>query len=295
MNKKALGRGLHTLLPGRSPGTGTAAAFEPPVAPDAALSELPIDAIVPNPFQPRKHFDEHALEELAQSIRTDGMIQPLVVRRAGSRYELIAGERRWRASRLAGLAKVPVHVQELADDRMLEVALVENIQREDLNPMESSRAFHRLSEDLGLSHEEIGQRTGKDRATISNAIRLLQLPDDIQGLVEVGKLSPGHARALMKIQDSGDMRRLAEQSIELGWSVRELERVSAGARKSDAQPPAPVEKAQDPNVKAAVDDMERALGTRVRVIEKLRGKGRIEIEYYSQDDLNRIYSAIIGQ
>lgn len=295
MNKKALGRGLHTLLPGRMQGAGFAPAMEPLSTPQAEPAELAIDVIVPNPFQPRKHFDEHALEELAQSIRTDGLIQPLVVRRAGARYELIAGERRWRASRIAGLAKVPVHVQELPDDRMLEVALVENIQREDLNPMEASRAFHRLSEDLGLSHEEIGQRTGKDRATISNSIRLLQLPDDIQRFVEAGALSPGHARALMKVSDPDQMRKLAERTIEGGWSVRELERVSTETQKPSGNTPVVEDKPQDPNVRAAIDDMERALGTRVRVVEKLKGKGRIEIEYYSQDDLNRIYSAIVSQ
>ncbi len=300
MNKKALGRGLHTLLPGRSQsgsGTGFAPAMEPDATPgpQAPPTELGIDEIVPNPFQPRNHFEEQALQELAQSIRADGMIQPVVVRRVGRRYELIAGERRWRASRIAGLSKVPVHVQELADDRMLEVALVENIQREDLNPMEASRAFHRLSEDLGLSHEEIGQRTGKDRATISNSIRLLQLPEAIQAFVEGGKLSPGHARALMKIGDPERMLRLAERAIESGCSVRELERLSAETRRAEPKAPEPEEPKGDPNVKAAIDNMERALGTRVRVVEKLRGKGRIEIEYYSQDDLNRIYSAIVSQ
>ncbi len=288
MNKKALGRGLNTLLPPRPH-----APDPPPESPaPAAPIELAIDQIKPNPFQPRKRFDEATLNELAQSIQADGIIQPLVVRKAGGSYQLIAGERRWRAARLAGLQAVPVHIHEIADERMLEVALIENIQREDLDPIESALAFQRLSAQLGLNQEEIGRRTGKDRATISNAIRLLQLPRDVQDLVAARQLSPGHARALLKLETSEMIRDMARKAIQNEWSVRQLEALTA-TRSTPEKPrmDAPA-KTPDPNVRAAIDDLERVLGTRVRIVEKARGKGRVEIEYYSQDDLDRIYSAI---
>ena len=292
MNKRALGRGLHTLLPKRPPETepSPAPAVTAPAIP-AIPTELPIAAITPNPFQPRKHFDAQALQELAQSIRTDGIIQPLVVRTAGETYQIIAGERRWRAAQLAGLAAVPVHVQEMPDARMLEVALVENIQREDLNAIEESEAFHRLSEDLGFSHEEIGQRTGKDRATVSNSIRLLQLPAEVQDMVANRQLSPGHGRTLLRLGDPDDICEVARKAVRNGWSVRQLEALTS--TKPAETSPAPAEKAPDPNVTAAIGDLERVLGTRVRIVEKSRGKGRLEIEYYSGEDLDRIYSLIV--
>ncbi len=289
MSKRALGRGLNTLLPVRSlPGP------EKPTVP-APLNELPIDQIVPNPFQPRSHFDQKALEELAQSIRTDGIIQPLVVRPGGKHYQLIAGERRWRAAQIAGLPTVPVHVQDMPDDRMLEVALVENIQREDLNPIESAMAFQRMSEDLGFSHEEIGQRTGKDRATVSNSIRLLQLPEDVRELIRDGKLSPGHGRALLKLSDPAEISTFAHRSVASGWSVRQMELFTT--LHNSAQPPGAPEppKPLDPNVKAAVSELERVLGTRVRIVDRGRGKGKVEIDYYSPEDLDRIYAAIVQE
>ncbi len=198
-SRKALGKGLSALLPSRS-----APASAPPEAPvhkAADPTHAEIDQIDANPSQPRTHFRQERLEELAQSIRVNGIIQPLIVRRAGTRYELVAGERRWRAARLAGLTTVPVVVQDFAEDRLLELALIENIQREDLNPMETAHAFDRLVRELGLSHEEIGRRTGKDRSSIANSIRLLKLPAEVQQLVGEGRLPMGHARALLAITD----------------------------------------------------------------------------------------------
>jgi ParB family chromosome partitioning protein len=286
--KRALGRGLNTLLP---PRTQTAA---PPVTvPDANPVELPIDRLVPNPFQPRRHFDEQALEELAQSIRMDGVIQPLLVRRQGDRFEIIAGERRWRASRLAGLEMVPVYVQETPDDRMLEVALIENIQREDLNPMETATAFHRLNDELSLTHEEIAQRTGKDRATVSNFIRLLQLPDEVQAMISEKKISPGHARPLLRLTNASAILEVANRIIENEWSVRQVESTLSGTKATAKAKTEP--RKQDPNVKAAVENLERTLGTRVRIVERGRGKGRFEIDYFSAEDLDRIYSMIVKE
>jgi ParB family chromosome partitioning protein len=286
-NKRALGRGLATLLPSRSE-----PAFDGPSPPSANPVELPVTSLVPNPFQPRRHFEPQALSELAQSIRSDGIIQPLVVRRRGENYELIAGERRWRAAQLAGLKNVPVYVQETPDDRMLEVALIENIQREDLNPMETAGAFEKLNIDLGLSHEEIGQRTGKDRATVSNFIRLLQLPAAVQDLVAQRKLSPGHARPLLRLTSPEAVIKMAQQIVESEWTVRQVEKTLAGpapGKKPSSVPARPV----DPNVRAAIDALESALGTRVRIVDNGKGKGRVEIDFFSQDDLDRIYSHII--
>ncbi len=292
MNKRALGRGLHTLLPNRPQPVEASAPLSPPTIPGNP-TELPIETIVPNPFQPRKHFDERALGELAQSIRTDGVIQPLVVRHVGDRYELIAGERRWRASKLAGLAMVPVHIQDMPDERMLEVALVENIQRENLNAIEEAQAFHRLSGDLGFSHEQIGIRTGKDRATISNSIRLLQLPADIQELIAQGYLTAGHARALLKVDDPDQLRELARKSMLFDWSVRQLEKSTTLHNAEPTAEKTPTPSGPDPNVKAAIDELERVLGTRVRIVDKGKGKGKLEIDYYSGEDLDRIYSVIV--
>jgi ParB family chromosome partitioning protein len=290
MTKKVLGRGLSTLIPTRREDPVS----EPAVAaPPAIPTELPVDRIVPNPFQPRRYFDEAALAELADSIRSEGIIQPIVVREHLDHYQLIAGERRWRAAKLAGLTAVPVRVQEMPDERMLEVALIENIQREDLDPIEAARAFQRLSADLSLSHEEIGRRTGKDRTTISNALRLLQLPDDVQRLLAERKLSPGHARALLKITDPGLIRQIAAQAVQQQWSVRYVEQLTTDQARPDPPERKPEPAPQDPNVRAAVEDLERALGTRVRIIERGKGRGRVEIDYFSVEDLDRIYSAII--
>ena len=288
--RKALGRGLNSLIPTRPTAQPPQ---EPAPAPDHSVAKLAIDAIDPNPLQPRRVFQSDRLEELAQSIRANGIIQPLVVRRTGDRYQLIAGERRWRAARLAGMAEVPAIVQDFPDDRLLEITLIENIQREDLNPIETAQAFERLSRDLHLSHEVIGHRTGKDRTTITNLLRLLQLPSDLQQLVGERRLSPGHARCLLGLPTVALQREVAEKAVAQGWSVRQVERVTQ--KMMETRDPKHVDEVQlDPNVKAAIQEMERVLGTKVRIVEKAKQRGRIEIEYYSPEDLDRIYGAIVG-
>lgn len=214
------------------------------------------------------------------------------VRRHAERYQLVAGERRWRAAKIAGVARVPAVIQEIPDERLLEITLIENIQREDLNPIETALAFDRLSRELQLNHEEIGRRTGKDRSTITNLIRLLQLPPDIQQLIAERRLSAGHARCLLTLPTAELQREVAEKSVAQGWSVRQVERLTQ--RLMEDRKPKTVDEVQDPNVKAAIQELERVLGTKVRIVEKARQKGRIEIEYYSPEDLDRIYSTIVG-
>lgn len=289
--RRALGKGLGALLP-----TRPTPAPEQPVAPAVAepQSQLPIDAIEPNPLQPRRVFQAERLAELAQSIRTSGIIQPLVVRRSGERYQLVAGERRWRAAKLAGLQAVPVVVRDIPDDHLLEITLVENIQREDLNPIETAVAFERLIRELRLNSDEVGQRTGKDRTTIINFIRLLQLPADLQQLVAERRLSAGHARCLLGLPSLELQREVAERAVSQGWSVRQMERMTQ--KMMEGRKPKHVDEVEDdPNVRAAIQEMERVLGTRVRIIEKAGQKGRIEIDYHSAEDLDRIYSAIVGE
>jgi len=268
-------------------------AAEIPRIEDASSKTVPIDAIDPNPLQPRRTFQSERLSELAQSIRTNGIIQPLVIRRAGERYQLIAGERRWRAAKIAGIERVPVVVQEIPDDRLLEVTLIENIQREDLNPIETALAFEKLGRELNLNAEQIGLRTGKDRSTILNFQRLLQLPPDIQELIADRRLSAGHGRCLLALPTAELQREAAEKSLSRNWSVRQLEQVTQKMM-VNRQPKHVDEVHGDPNVEAAIQEMQRVLGTRVRIVEKPKQKGgRIEIEYYSPEDLNRIYDTIV--
>jgi ParB family transcriptional regulator, chromosome partitioning protein len=298
MNKnRALGKGLSSLLPRSHPTPIAPPAVPPAPAPVLPVTELSVDAIQTNPNQPRKEFRQAQLLELAVSITRDGVIQPLVVRKVGDKYELVAGERRLRAARLAGLSKVPVVVQEVSDERLLEIALVENIQREDLNPIELAVAFERMATELSLNHEEIGARTGKDRATITNSIRLLQLPSELQEMVAKRELSSGHARAILKLHNDADRKVLAQRILTEGWTVRRAESYVPPAAEAKVAKAAAASGSEhsDPNVKAAVQDMERALGTRVRIFEKSQGKGKIEIEYYSSEDLDRIYSLISAQ
>lgn len=293
---KALGKGLHALLPGRG---GAAAAPAPQAVPvaDGNVVQVAIAQVKPNPNQPRRDFDEQAMLELAQSVERDGIIQPIIVRRtAPQEYQIIAGERRWRAATLAKLTNVPVIVREADDQKVLELAIVENIQREDLHPIELAIAFERMASELGLSHEEIGQKTGKDRTTVTNAIRLLQLPLAVQQLISSGELKPGHARALLKIPTDKAQQEIAERCVLEGWSVRQIEEYTKPAKEPGDEIIAkkPETKTIDPNVRAAIGDLERILGTRVRIMEKKRGKGTIEVEYYSEEDLDRIYSLIVG-
>jgi len=231
---------------------------------------------------------------LAASIQIHGIIQPLIVRRNGDRYELVAGERRWRAARMAGLAEVPVIVQDIADGNLLEVALIENIQREDLNAIETAIAFNRLAKEFGLSHEEIARRTGKDRTTITNFVRLLKLPEDVQIMLAEHRLSMGHARALLGLPTEELQRSVAEKAASQGLSVRNVERMVQNLVEPREAKEDPETEAVDPNVKAAIEELERALATRVRIVEKGQNRGRIEIEYYSADDLDRIYQRIVG-
>jgi ParB family chromosome partitioning protein len=245
-SRRALGKGLGALLPTRPP-----AAAPPPVQrTDEHTDEVSIDLIDPNPVQPRRVFQNDRLSQLAQSIRENGIIQPLVVRRVGSRYELVAGERRWRAAKLAGMEKVPIVIRPINDDRLLEITLIENIQREDLNPIETAMAFDRMGREIGLNAEEIGKRTGKDRTTVINSLRLLQLPEDLQQLVGERRLSAGHARCLLPLPK--DLQReVAEKAIAQGWSVRQMERTTQ--RMMEGRKPKHVDEvAADPNVKAAI-------------------------------------------
>jgi ParB family chromosome partitioning protein len=286
--RKALGRGMNTLLGNRTQA--------PPQEPERVEADLtiPIDAIDPNPLQPRRVFQAERLAELAQSIRTNGIIQPLVVRKAGDRYQLVAGERRWRAAKLAEFRQVPAVVRDIPDDHLLEITLIENIQREDLNPIETAAALARMGAELKLSPEEIGNRTGKDRTTIINFTRLLQLPSDLQQLIADRRLSAGHGRCLLSLPTVEHQREVAEKAVTNAWSVRQTERVTQ--KMMEGRTPKRVDEVEtDPNVKAAIQEMQRVLGTRVRIIEGAKKKGKIEIEFYSQEDLDRIYGVIVGE
>ena len=290
--RRALGKGLSALLPTRLPTAAASELASTPAGPEHANS-IAIDQIDPNPVQPRRVFQADSLHQLADSIRSHGIIQPLVVRLNGDRFQLVAGERRWRAAKIAGLSEVPAVVQAISDERLLEITLIENVQREDLNPIELAMAFDRMARELTLSQDEIGERTGKDRSTISNSIRLLQLPPDLQQLVAERRLSAGHARCFLTLADEEVQRKLAEKIVAHGLSVRQVERATKKMTEP-RDPNAEVEEQPDPNVKAALAEMEKILGTKVRIIEKNAGRGKIEIEYYSAEDLDRVYSVIVG-
>jgi ParB family transcriptional regulator, chromosome partitioning protein len=286
--RKALGKGLHALLPART-------ASEPAQTSQNAVLTVSIEHVAPNPDQPRRDFEPAKLMELTRSIEQDGIIQPIIVRKAGpTDFQIIAGERRWRAAKAAGLTHVPVIVRTADDQQVLELALVENIQREDLNPIELATAFYRMASELGMSHDQIGNKTGKERTTITNAVRLLQLPTKIQSMVAAKELSAGHARALLKFEDESTQLGIATLCVAEGWSVRQIEeftRKPASERKAKTKP---TDQTLDPNVKFAVTELERVLGTRVRIVERAAGAGKIEIDYYSADDLSRVYDQIIG-
>lgn len=281
MNRKALGRGLGALLSSDST-----------VDLGAEPSEVDIESIVPGPMQPRTHFDEASLESLADSIKTHGIVQPLLVRRRDGGYELIAGERRWRAAKLAGISRVPVVVKEVADDNLLEIALIENIQRENLNPIEEAQAYKKLIETVGLTQESLASRVGRDRSYITNYLRLLRLPDDVQQLLKEGRLSTGHARSLLSLDHVDLQRRLARQIIDGGLSVRVTEQlVQKASEEKPARRSAP--QAVDPNVKAAETKLRRALGTQVKILQAADGRGRVEISFFNAQDLDRIYNLLM--
>jgi ParB family transcriptional regulator, chromosome partitioning protein len=289
--RKALGKGIDALMRSRPTALQNQA---PP--PEAAKNEMPLyvslEEIDPNPFQPRRIFEEQPLQELAASIQANGIIQPLVVRKMRDRYQLVAGERRFRASRIAGLKMVPVVIREIPDERLLEITLIENIQREDLSPIETAVAFSRMARELNLTPEQIGTRTGKDRSTVANYLRLLQLPSEIQDMIANRQLTGGHARALLVLPSAEMQLDAAHHALKTNLSVRQLE--SHAQRMIDGKKPkAAADVKQDPNVKAALQELESVLGTRVRIVEQAKGKGRIEILYYSSDDLDRLYEIIV--
>jgi ParB family transcriptional regulator, chromosome partitioning protein len=292
--RKALGKGLHALLPTRNTAP-TATVPEPAPTVQNAVLTVSIQHVAPNPDQPRRDFEPAKLLELTRSIEQDGIIQPIIVRKSGpTDFQIIAGERRWRAAKAAGLTEVPVIVKTADDQQALELALVENIQREDLNPIELAAAFYRMASELGMSHDQIGTKTGKERTTITNAVRLLQLPTNIQSMVATKQLSAGHARALLKFEDEATQLHIATRCVAEGWSVRQIEdftRKPASERKAKTKP---LDAPLDPNVKFAVSELERVLGTRVRIVERNGGAGKIEIDYYSADDLSRVYDQIVG-
>jgi ParB family chromosome partitioning protein len=286
MTKRPLGRGLSALL-----------STDSSPADNEEIREIQIDLIRPSEQQPRTSFPEDKLQELAQSIRTSGIIQPLLVRRRGGLFELVAGERRWRAAQLAGLSRVPAIVREIPDDQLLELALIENIQRQELNPIEEANAYKRLIESLNLTQDDVARRVGRDRSFITNYLRILKLPTEIQLLLESERLTFGHARALLGLSEDAILqRRFAQKIVKHNWSVRETERRIKHAFHENRQTQPHSLQNADPNVRAAEAKLRRYLGTQVRILSTKPGSpGRIEIEYYNALDLDRIYEAILSR
>ena len=307
MPRNALGRGLGALIrepeaqpaavtpspsaaPTMSSGGASAAAAAPALSPAGPL-QLDIDLIEPSPYQPRTRFREEALDELARSIQASGIIQPIVVRPVGKRFQLIAGERRWRAAQRAGLKKVSAIVKEVPDELALEMTLVENIQREDLNAMEAARAFDRLMHEFELTQEQVAERTGKDRATVANAIRLLKLEEIIQDWIEEGKLTAGHGRALLGVAEPNLRMRYAKRAARGGLTVRQIERLgSRRARSARAAAEAPM----DPNIREALEELQRHLGTKIHLREKTNLRpGQLVLEFYDNAQLMGIYDRLM--
>jgi ParB family transcriptional regulator, chromosome partitioning protein len=282
MARQTLGRGLSALL-----------GEEKPSVAESNSIELDIDLIDPNPAQPRTSFDEAALDELSRSIRANGVVQPIVVRRAGSRYQIVAGERRWRASQRAELRRIPAVIKDVPDEKLLELALVENIQRQELNPIEEAKAYRKLIENIGLTQERVAEQLGKDRTVITTSLRLLRLPTPVQQMIEDGRLSAGHGRALLMVQSPEEQIQVARQACESNLSVRETERVAKGVGRSSSGSRSEPGRAADPNIRAAETRLMRALNTNVRIVPARGGSGgKIEVEYYSLDDLERIYEVV---
>ena len=284
--RPALGRGLSALIPDAPPAP-TVAPASAPAASDRPL-EIDSDLLRPNRFQPRVHVDDAKIDDLARSIRTNGIIQPIVVRKVDGAYEIVAGERRWRAAQRAGLMRVPVVVRDIPDDRLLAAALIENIQREDLNPIEEAQAYRRLGDDFHLTQEQIADAVGKDRSSVANYVRLLRLPHEIRENVAAGTLSMGHARAVLALTDEAAQLRLARDVVAKQLSVRETEVL---VKKAAAPPPKHEEPEKDVHTRAAEEKMRFALGTRVRIVRKGKG-GRLEIDFASEDELHRIYEQL---
>ncbi len=285
MARQALGRGLSALLGNE----GSENVSE-------ELIEIDIDLIAPSSEQPRTTFDEEKLEDLVQSIRVNGIVQPVLVRRQNSHFQLVAGERRWRAAQRAGLQKIPAVVKDVPDEKLLELALVENIQRQELNAIEEARAYRKLIDTVGLTQESVAERVGKNRTVITTFLRLLKLPGDIQKLLEEEKISAGHGRALLLTDSADEQKRIAKKIVEKSLSVRETEnivrRIGKSAKGNIANQK--ITKEADANVKAAEIKLKRHFGTNVRIVpDKKEIGGRIEIEYYSGSDLDRIYELLL--
>jgi ParB family transcriptional regulator, chromosome partitioning protein len=276
--RPALGRGLSALIPD-APAAQAAS--------ERAL-EVDIDLLRPNQFQPRTHMDDSRIDELSRSIKSNGVIQPIVVRKADHGYEIVAGERRWRASQRAGLLKVPIVVRDIPDDRLLAAALIENIQREDLNPIEEAHAYRRLADEFGLTQEQIADSVGKDRSSVANFVRLLRLPSEIRDHVGAGTLSMGHARALLGLPDDAAQLRIGREVVAKALSVRETE---ALVKRTIAPPPEKPEEEKDVHTRAAEERLRFALGTRVRIVRKGKG-GRVEIDFGDENELHRIYEQL---
>lgn len=281
--RRALGRGLSALIP-----------EAPPTHTGERPSEADIDRLIPNRLQPRTVMDESKLEELSRSIHSSGVIQPIIVRRAdGDTFEIVAGERRWRAAQMAGLLRVPVVVRDVADDKLLELALIENLQRENLNPVEEAEAYRRLIDEYRLTQEQVAVAVGKDRATVANYVRLLGLPPEVRADLAAGALAMGHARALLGLTESAVQRRAAREIVARGLSVRETERLVKRLGRPDPPRAAGTSPSLDVHTEAAQDRLRVALGTRVRIVRRGR-KGRIEIDFGSESELQRLFEYLTG-
>jgi ParB family chromosome partitioning protein len=276
MKRKALGKGLQALLP------------EPEsLTRDGEVQKVDVDLLVPNPYQPRMTVENSQLTDLAASIRESGIIQPLLVRPFGARFQIVAGERRWRAAKQLGLTTVPVVVREIPDESLLELALVENIQREELTPLEEARAFRRLQEEFHLTQEEVARKVGRDRSTVANALRLLRLPKEVQRLLSSGKLDVGHARAILAVERMQEQTALAREAARRGLSVREVERRVALLR----APCKPKATHKDANTRAAEEKLRMALGTRVEIVRRGR-RGQVRIQFKNEAELNRLFEIL---
>ena len=286
---KRLGRGLEALLGPVSREQAEAS---------GALRELPMTSVRPNPYQPRTRMDEAELTDLANSMAASGLLQPILVRPHDGGFELIAGERRWRAAERLGWPRIPAVVKEVDDRTLLTLALIENLQRDDLSPIDEASGYRRLGEEFHLGHSEIARAVGRDRSTIANLLRLLQLPSDVQAMVHEKRLSAGHARALLGLSDAERQSALAAEAVEQGWSVREIESAVAGKRgtRRPARPAAgePATRGVAADVKRVEDALRKRLGTDVRVTARRRGRGFVTISYYSNDDLSRLLELILG-
>jgi ParB family chromosome partitioning protein len=288
--RRALGKGLESLLPQRPAAPVTPAPSDTSGKP----LEIPLDQIVRNPYQTRSHFDEAKLQELAQSIAASGVVQPIVVKRlSDNSYQLLTGERRWLASAKANKKTIPAIIRQVSDEQALEMTIVENLQRADLNPMEQARAYQRLSAEFQMTQEQMATRTGKERASVSNFLRLLKLPDSVQQQVEAGNLSFGHAKALLALDTPEAITAAAQKTLSLSFSVRQTESYVQGILNPEQKPSKTeaVKEPQDPNVREAQDLLQRRLGLKVRIEDK-RGKGRVIIEYSGLEDFDSILSAL---